>query len=243
MTEAHWQAYNPEHQAADRRQKQDLIAALNFAYSKGWILEAPKLSLPAKRPPRDRFLSEEQGQALLAAARPLHLRLFIMIALSTGARRGAILGLTWDRVLWDQSIIDFHDPTLPINKKRRASVKVQKPLIVALRDARELALSDHVIEFNGKPIKSVQTAFKKAAAAGGVPWATPHILKHTAISWLAELGWTVDQIADFTETNPDTVRRIYRKFSPNYLQDVSESLSNRLFAPTPLAQTQIRSVS
>ena len=89
----------------------------------------------------------------------------------------------------------------------------------------------------------MQKAFKKAAGDAGVSWATPHILKHTAISWLAELGWTVDQIADFTETNPDTVRRIYRKFSPDYLQDVSKSLSNRLFAPTPLAQTQIRSVS
>ncbi len=92
-------------------------------------------------------------------------------------------------------------------------------------------------------VESVQKAFKKAATDAGVSWATPHILKHTAISWLAELGWTVDQIADFTETNPDTVRRIYRKFSPDYIQDVSESLSNRLFAPTPLAQTQIRSVS
>ena len=50
-------------------------------------------------------------------------------------------------------------------------------------------------------------------------------LKHSVISWLAEAKFTVDQISDMTATHPNTVRRIYRKFSPDYLEDVATSLS------------------
>lgn len=73
---------------------------------------------------------------------------------------------------------------------------------------------------------------KGAAARAGVPWCTPHVLKHSAISWLAESGMTVDQISDFTGTHPATVRRVYRKFSPDYLDDVSAALSTKVFDGT-----------
>jgi len=35
-----------------------------------------------------------------------------------------------------------------------------------------------------------------------------------------------------------TVDRIYRKFNPDYLSDLAESLSKKVFAPTPLALTK-----
>ncbi len=229
----------PHPSGAARRQLQDLRAALAFARRQGWLETVPDIALPAPGPPRDRFLTQAQAQRLIEACTAPHLRLFVLIALSTGARRGAILELTWDRILWDQQVIDFHDPDRPVTRKRRAAVKVQPPLLAALRDARQFATTGHVIEWGGKPVGDIKTAFNAARRAADLEWATPHVLKHTAISWLAELGWTVDQIADFTETHPATVRRIYRKFSPDYLQDVSESLSRKVFMPTPRAKTKI----
>jgi len=63
-------------------------------------------------------------------------------------------------------------------------------------------------------------------------------MKHSVISWLAEDGFTIDQIADFTATNRQTVDRIYRKFNPDYLSDLADSLSKKVFAPTALSLTK-----
>ena len=63
------------------------------------------------------------------------------------------------------------------------------------------------------------------------PWVTPHVLKHSVCSWLAEDGYTVDRIADMTGTDPGTVRRIYRKVNPESLSDMANSLADGLLGP------------
>ena len=66
--------------------------------------------LPAPRPPRERFLNKEEARALLDNATSFHTKIFILLGMTTGQRAGAILGLTWDRVLWSSGVIDFRDP-------------------------------------------------------------------------------------------------------------------------------------
>tara|TARA_R100000655_G_scaffold782_1_gene3230 strand:- start:4880 stop:5890 length:1011 start_codon:yes stop_codon:yes gene_type:complete len=187
-----------------------------------------KVWLPPKVAPRDKFLSQEQAQGLLAEVRSEHVWLFTMIALATGARKTAILRLEWDRVFLDRRIIDFNEPGREITNKRRAICPIGGEIVAALSDAKQTALSDYVIEWRGKPVDSIKTSFRKAAARAQMRWCTPHVLKHTAISWFAEDRYTVDEISDMTETDPATVRRIYRKFNPDYLRDMADSQGRRL---------------
>ncbi|QNT70891.1 hypothetical protein [Defluviicoccus vanus] len=63
--------------------------------------------------------------------------------------------------------------------------------------------------------------------AGLREWLTPHSLKQAAISWLA-VEWTVDQIADFTETTPETEVRIHRKVNGARLRPRGETLASGL---------------
>ena len=216
---------------AIKRELEELRAAV-----KGY--DAPKIVIPATPPPRERFLSQEEGNRLVDGAGAAHIRLFILIGLSTGARKGAILGLTWDRVDLKRRRLDFRDPEKQETKKRRGVVRVSPELVAALRDQKQFARTKHVIEFHGRPVGDIRYGFRLAAERAGVPWATAHIMKHSVISWLAEDGFTIDQIADFTATNRQTVDRIYRKFNPDYLSDLAESLSKKVFAPTPLALTK-----
>ncbi|WP_167309522.1 hypothetical protein [Brevundimonas naejangsanensis] len=44
-----------------------------------------------------------------SAPRTKHLLLFTRLALYTGARSGAILGLTWDRVDLERGVIDYRN--------------------------------------------------------------------------------------------------------------------------------------
>lgn len=185
--------------------------------------------MPPKTAPRHQFLTREESQSLLRAARSEHIRLFVLIALATGARKTSILLLPWDQVDLARCVIDFNEPGREITKKRRAVSPIGRRLAAALRDARQSAMTEFVIEYDGKPVGNVKHAFRRTAERAGVPWCTPHHLKHTAISWMAEDGWTVDQIADMTQTDPETVRSIYRKFNPEYLRGIAESQEGRLF--------------
>jgi integrase len=214
-----------------KRELEELRAALAV------VDDPPKIIIPKAAPPRERFLSQEEGKRLADCAGAAHIRLFILIGLSTGARKGAILGLTWDRVDLKHRRIDFRDPEKRETKKRRGVVRISPELVAALRDQKQFARTKNVIEFHGKPVGDIRYGFRLAAERAEVPWATAHIMKHSVISWLAEDGFTIDQIADFTATNRQTVDRIYRKFNPDYLSDLAESLSKKVFAPTPLALT------
>ena len=227
VTQAHINAYRKKRQdvpAALREELMELKTSLKFAKRDGLIETVPHIELPARRPPREKFLTREQGRAILDAARPLHLRVYLLIAMTTGARKGAILGLTWERVNFERGRIDFTDPELALTKKRRTVVPILPDLVAALRTAQDMAQTPYVIEYMGRPIKDIRRTFKDAAVSAGLPWACPHVLKHSVISWLTEDGFSVDQISDLTATNPETVRRIYRHFSPDYLEEVAVSL-------------------
>ena len=215
-----WRSRSP---STVRRELGMLRAALKLA---GYA--DVKINLPPPNTPRDRFLSRDQASALLDACSSQHLHTFIWIALVTGARKSSIIALTWDRVDLERGIIDFNEPGRRVTKKRRAIVPVGGKTCALLRDIKAVAATEYVIEWNGAPITDIKTAFNRTATKAGVPWCTPHYLKHTAISWLAEDGYTIDQIADMTETDPATVKRIYRKFNPEYLRDLANSQEDRL---------------
>lgn len=144
----------------------------------------------------------------------------------TGHRAGAILCLTWDRVNMERGRIDFNEPGRELTKKRRTVTPIGPTVIAALRDALQYAETESVIEYMARPVKSVKKAFKKAAADAGVSWASPHVLKHSVISWLSEDGLVIENISELTATDERTVKRIYRKFSPDYLSDAAELLDN-----------------
>ena len=212
-----------------RRELEELRAVLRLHR-----LPYDHIGLPANRPPRDKWLSRAEAKRLLIACRTPHLRLWCLIALITGRRKSAILGLTWDRAHLHLGTLDFDDPGRVLTKKRRGAIAIPRKLVAALRDAEMLAVTPYVIEYRGKRLDDIERGFGIAVARAGLPdWLTPHVLKHTAISWLAE-NWEVDKIADYTDTHPDTVRRIYRKVNGERLRDMGEDLSDGLFGTAPV---------
>ncbi len=204
--------------ASCRRELELLMQTLNMH---GFNVQ---IARPAPRPPREHFATKEQAERLLAASNG-HLRLYLLIAMATGARKGAVLDLTWDRVDFDHRIIDFNNPDIPISNKRRVPVPIPAGVVAALRDAKERTTAATVIEYGGKPVADIKKSFKAAVVRAKLPkWLTPHILKHSVISWLAEDGEPLDQIAKFTGTSIKTVDRVYRKTNPEALRDMAKGL-------------------
>lgn len=209
-----------------RREFNVLRAALRLAWKDDYLPKPPTLEAPADSAPRDRYLTKAEARAILAACVTPHVRTFCALAIFTGARKGSILSLTWDRVDFRTGIIDFQEPGRRITTKRRAIVPIGKSLRVELESAKAQQDGPFVVHFHGKAVPSgLRWSFNKICERAGLTWRpTPHHLKHSVASWFAMEKVAIDQAADWLATDPKTLRKTYRKFDPAYLAGVAGAL-------------------
>jgi integrase len=216
-----------------------LRSALLWAARAKWIAEAPEVPRPEPSPPRDRWLTPEEAQALISGAGSRHIRLFILLALHTGARRGAILDLTWDRVDLEQRRIDFTAPGRPTGRKRRSAVPIQPGLHSALLEAHSARLSDYVIEFAGRQVASVKRGFREAVIRAKLERVTPHTLRHTAATWAAQEGAPMWEIAGMLgHTTTEITQKVYAKHHPDFLQQAAGAIEKRLNSARPVPKNR-----
>lgn len=204
-----------------RTELEFLRACLNHRYGRG---KAPSLWLPSESKPRDRYLTHAERDKLLAHINTPHVRLFVILALTTGARMSAILDLTWDRVDFAHGTVDLNPAGREITNKRRTVVALNARALEALKAAHEGALTDHVIEFGGQRVKSVKKAVASAARRSGVP-CSPHVFRHTAGVWMAEADVPMEQIAQVLgHTSTRVTQKHYARFSPSFLRGAVAAL-------------------
>lgn len=213
------------------RQLGTLKAALRYAAGNRWIEALPPFRMPVRKPPpRDLWLTREQVAILLGKAKAPHLRLFILLAVSTAARSGAILDLTWSQIDFKGRLIDFGRGW---GNKHRAIVPMNDDVYEALKTAKDLAQTDNVIEFNGKRIQSVKGAFWLLCNDCGIK-ASPHVLRHTAATWLVMDGVPLREVARLLGNSEAMVEQVYGKHSPDYLRRAVGALRVRKSdAPEP----------
>lgn len=200
-----------------------LRAALKWALREKWIADIPRIEVPRQPPPRDRWLTRDEAARLLSSARAAHVRVFLALALYTAARARAILDLTWERVDLVSRLIDFQ----PVDGgKRRVPVPIAAPLLIILREARETATCPYVVEHGGAGVASVKNGTQAAARRAGLPGVTPHVLRHTAATWMAMAGVPMDEISRFLGHGDVRVtQRVYAKYGPDYLRSAMEALT------------------
>ncbi len=206
-----------------RREMVTLRAALRWAEREGWITEVPHVEAPSAGQPRDRWLTRDEAARLIANARQAHVKLFIALGLYTAGRAGAVLELTWDRVDFDAAVIDLGSGR---GNKRRAAVPLHPKVRPMLDAAFAVRKTPFVIEHDGKRVASAKKGFRAAAERAGVPWATPHVLRHTAATWMAQRGVSVERIAAFLGNSVAMVERVYVHHSPQHMSEASAALGD-----------------
>lgn len=200
-----------------------LRTCLNWAERTGLIKKAPYVELPSKPAPRERFLTQDEISKLLDVDCAPHVDLAIRLMLSTAARVTAVLELTWDRVDFDRRQINLR--TEEGYRKGRAIIPMTDGLRDVLWEARKCALSDHVIEWAGGPVKSIKKGFKAAAQRAGIPEVSPHVLRHTAAVHMAEAGIPMDEIAQYLGHSDSRITAsTYARYSPEHLRKAASAL-------------------
>jgi len=209
------------------RRRAVLRAALKDAVKRQELKSAPFVPAEPEPPPRADALTREQVAALLRAARHEHphVALFIRLAVYTGARRQAILQLTWDRVDLSTGVVDFRLPGVVHRRKRRAVTALPAKLVSTLRRRKAKARGTNVISRHGKPVGSIKRAFRTVAKAAGLPWVTPHVFKHTAVTWALRVvsPWMVEGM---TATSLRTLQRVYGKHMAADLREAADAVAH-----------------
>jgi integrase len=152
---------------------------------------ASKIKTPKAPAGRVRYLQPGEVKAVLFAC-PQWLRPIVGLAVTTGMRRGEILGL---RVL----DVDIEGGRLMLPQTKNGDGR-----IVHLNQAAKLALKSvlphsgpsHVLIFDGVCADYVTQSFRKACADAGISDFRFHDLRHTAASWLVMSGASLRFVAD-----------------------------------------------
>lgn len=202
-----------------------LRSGLKWAEKKTLIARAPHVWLPEAPPPKERHLTRKEAGRLVAAAEMPHVRLYILLGLYTAGRMRAILDLTWDRVDLDRRLITLGLKGLPKRSKGRATVPIPNALFPALVEAKKGALTEYVVEWGGEPVGSIKKGFRAACERAGLEDVTPHTLRHSAATWMAEAGVDMERIAQYLgHADPAITRRVYAKFAPDFLRGAAQAL-------------------
>lgn len=116
-----------------------LSAALNHAVRNGRLTSAPTFPKPKESKPKDRYLTKLELHWLLKGCIEPHIKLFILLALNTGARKGAVLDLKWPQVDMVNRLIRLNPPDREETNKKRPIVPINDRLYATLQEARQKA--------------------------------------------------------------------------------------------------------
>lgn len=205
-----------------RRELNILIAAINHAAWKKRLDKnlIPPVELPEAPAAKDRWLTHEEADKLIAAANG-RTKLFIQLALATAARKTALQRLTWFQVDLERRLIQLNPEGRRQTKKRRPTLPIADDLYPVLVAEKAKATSEYVLGDCGSIRTGFEAAVKRAGLGSEDPRkkVTPHTLRHTWATWAAQSGVPMEQIAAVLGDTLQTVIKNYIHWAPDYLRD------------------------
>jgi integrase len=186
-----------------------------------------------------RHRGADKGLKIATNKRPLrHLARFILIGLYTGTRAGAIATASPVPAI-GRSFVDLDRGIFyRLARGKRATNKRQPPaplpprLLAHMRRWHRMgSIGGHFVEFGGKPVASVKTAFARAVQVArlstDIGKIIPHTLRHTAATWLMQRGVSIWQAAGYLGMSPEILNRVYGHHSPDYLKSAATAIAGK----------------
>lgn len=215
------------------------LAVLSHAFSVavrewGWIEDNPVLKVKKPTEPRGRvrFLSDQEREALLNACREASnpwLYTAVVVALSTGMRKGELMGLTWKDVDLQTGRVVLHDTK---NGELRV-VPLAGPALSLLKDHAKVRRIDTDLLFPGQrkdtPI-DLRSPWEAALERAGIKDFRWHDLRHSTASYLAMNGASLTDIAEVLGHKTLGMVKRYAHLSEAHTASVVERMNAAIFA-------------
>ena len=161
-----------------------------------------------------------------------HLERFILVGVYTGTRSDALLRLQYMRntqggwVDTDKGVLYRRASGAAETRKRTPPVPVPPVLLSHLRRWEEEG-ARWVVEFDGKPVRSLKTAWRTALREAGIEHCTPHDLRRTCATWMMRKGADRWQAAGYLGMTMDMLESVYGHHHPDHMRSAVEALGRR----------------
>jgi len=198
-----------------------------------WVDDNPLSKVSKMKEPRGRirFLSDEERARFLEECQKSYspyLYLIVVLALSTGARRMELLGMTWDEVDLTRKVIVLHETK---NGERRVLPLTGLALDLMKQHAKVRQINCDLV-FPGKDLKKpidIRTPFENALKRAGITDFRFHDLRHSAASYLAMNGATLAEIAEILGHKSLQMVKRYAHLSEAHTSKVVARMNESLF--------------
>lgn len=195
--EPKWKSLGRIHKPASvNRMRSALSSVMKFAIQRRYIRKNPVMDVPTRAENNriTRWLNDDERKRLIRAAQGSlweKLYLIILLAITTGARKGELLSLRWEK-------IDFKNRTYLLHHTKNGDPRVltfPPNAIQGLMKYRQQ--SGLVFASIRKPDKPMEfnKHWKKALLEAGIEKFRFHDLRHTAASYLVMNGATLQETA------------------------------------------------
>jgi integrase len=215
------------------------LAAISHCFSKGveweWLDANPCKGVSRMTEPkgRTRFLSDAERESLLKAAKEIDptLHTIIVLALSTGARRGEIMDLEWSDIHWKENFAVLRDTK---NKEHRAMplVGYSMELLKEHRDTNRQLTDKLVFPHPGDRDRpwNFESVWRKVRKAAEIEDFRFHDLRHSAASYLAMNGASAAEIAEVLGHKTLQMVKRYSHLSNDHVSSVVEKMNSKIFS-------------
>jgi integrase len=198
-----------------------------------WLEDDPlrRVKKPRQSRGRVRFLSEDERERLLEActgSRNSLLYPVVVLALSTGARKSEILGITWPNV-------DFQRRMIRLLETKNGESRAVPLTGFALQEMQRLAKVrriDSLYVFPGRSGTSpvnLWESWRYARLRAGIKDFRFHDLRHSAASYLAMNGASLAEIAEVLGHKTLVMVKRYAHLSEQHTAQVVERMNTAIF--------------
>jgi integrase len=167
-----------------------------------------------------------------------HVARFILIGLYTGTRASAIAAASpckkeghayvdLDAGLYHRLAIGRR-----ATNKRQPTVPIPDRLLAHMRRWYDKGIiANHFVEWNGIGVKSVKNGFARGVEVANLDLSdgnvTPHTLRHTAATWLMQLGTDPWQASGYLGMSVKVLLDTYGHHHPDYMREASGAITRK----------------
>jgi integrase len=198
-----------------------------------WLDDSPMRKVRKLKESRGRvrFLSEDERKLLLSACKDRNdsnLYTIVVLALSTGARKGEILNLRWKDVSFSRKVITFEETK---NDERRSVPLVGHAyeLVNEMATVRRIDTDYLFPSTGGSKSLDIRYAFEAAVKQAGLPDFRFHDLRHSAASYLAMNGASLAEIAEILGHKTLQMVKRYAHLTEQHTAEVVSSMNEKIF--------------
>ncbi len=234
------------HKALDTAVKWDLLQ----------VNVCDKVSAPRQKRYEIHTLTPEQAQHFLEAVQEHRLKALFVLALSTGMRRGEIVGLKWQDISLTDGTLHVRRTVSYVNRvgfvesepktgQGRRKIRLPTFTVEALREHRTRQLEerllagelwqDHSLVFctaTGNyinPESTLKTIFKRILKNAGLPDIRFHDLRHSAATLMLSMGVHPKVVQELLGHSQISITMdIYSHVLPSMQQDAMEKMNTLL---------------